>query len=45
VAHQEHPDLILMDLVMPRLDGLQAVRELKRAADTRDIPVIMVTTL
>ncbi len=44
VAHSEHPDLILMDLVMPGLDGLAAVRELKKAEDTREIPVIMVTT-
>lgn len=44
MAHERHPDLILMDLVMPVLDGLGAVRALKKAADTRGIPVIMVTT-
>jgi CheY-like chemotaxis protein len=44
LAHTQHPDLILMDLVMPRLDGLSAVRALKRRDDTRHIPVIMVTT-
>jgi CheY-like chemotaxis protein len=44
LARERRPDLILMDLIMPRLDGLNAVRELKRTLDTRDIPVIMVTT-
>lgn len=38
------PDLILMDVVMPGLNGFQATRQLSRDADTADIPVIMVTT-
>lgn len=40
----EKPDLILMDLVMPRLDGLEACRQIRKTDSTRDIPVIMVTT-
>ena len=43
-AVAEHPDLILMDLVMPKMSGLEAVRELRRRESTRNIPVIMVTT-
>jgi CheY-like chemotaxis protein len=43
-AEQEHPDLILMDVVMPRMTGFEALRELRRRKETRDIPVIMVTT-
>jgi DNA-binding response OmpR family regulator len=43
-AAAEHPDAILMDVVMPHMNGFDAVRELRRREDTRSIPVIMVTT-
>lgn len=43
-ATAERPDLILMDVVMPRMDGFEAVRLLRQQDDTRAIPVIMVTT-
>jgi DNA-binding response OmpR family regulator len=43
-ARAEHPDLILMDVVMPRMDGFEAVRQLRKEDATREIPVIMVTT-
>jgi twitching motility two-component system response regulator PilH len=38
------PDLILMDVVMPGVNGFQATRELARAEETAGIPIIMVTT-
>lgn len=38
------PDLVLMDVVMPGLNGFQATRQLGKAEETKDIPVIMVTT-
>ena len=44
VASAEHPDLILMDVIMPRKTGFEACRELKRREDTKGIPVILVTT-
>ena len=44
VATAERPDLILMDVVMPRMTGFQACRELKQREDTKRIPVILVTT-
>jgi CheY-like chemotaxis protein len=43
-ARDERPDLILMDLVMPRMNGLEAVRALHGSEATSSIPVIMVTT-
>ena len=43
VARREHPDLILMDVVMPGLNGFQATRELTSDPDTASIPVIIVT--
>jgi DNA-binding response OmpR family regulator len=44
VAAAERPDLILMDVVMPRKTGFEACRELKQREDTKSIPVILVTT-
>ena len=44
VARSELPQLILMDVVMPGLNGFQATRQLTRAAETADIPVVIVTT-
>ena len=40
MAHSEQPDLIIMDLVLPEMDGFEATRELRLSADTRDIPII-----
>ena len=40
MAASEGPDLILMDLEMPVIDGWEATRRLKSKAETRDIPVI-----
>ena len=43
-ARELRPDLILMDIVMPGINGFQATRELASDPDTRSIPVIMVTS-
>ena len=43
MALSERPDMILMDLSLPVLDGWQATREIKAAADTKHIPVIALT--
>lgn len=43
-AASEQPDLILMDVVMPGLNGFQATRKIARNPATADIPVIFVTT-
>ncbi len=44
VAKRELPDLILMDVVMPNLNGFQATRSITREPSTKHIPVILVTT-
>lgn len=41
----EQPDLIILDVMMPRMSGFQVCRELKGAPATRDIPIVMVTAL
>ena len=42
-ARQEHPDLILMDISIPKIDGWEATRRLKADEATRDIPIIALT--
>ena len=44
VAKRELPDLILMDVVMPNLNGFQATRSIAREPTTKHIPIILVTT-
>jgi len=43
-AHQDKPDLILMDIMMPRMTGLEACRVIKQDKETSNIPVILLTT-
>ena len=43
-AREQQPDLILMDIIMPDINGFQATRELSKDAATKDIPIIVVTT-
>ena len=43
VSHRAQPDLILLDVMMPGLDGFETCRRLKGRAETRDIPVIFIT--
>lgn len=44
MCRQEKPDVVLMDVVMPGLNGFQATRQLAKGDDTKNIPVIIVTT-
>jgi len=43
-AVAERPDLILLDVIMPRMDGFEVCRRLRERDETRAVPVIMVTT-
>lgn len=38
------PDLILMDVVMPKMNGFEAVKRLRENAQTRSVPIVMVTS-
>jgi twitching motility two-component system response regulator PilH len=44
LARQEKPDAVLMDIVMPGLNGFQATRQLTKDPETASIPVIIITT-
>ena len=42
-SRQIHPDLILMDMALPIMDGISATREIRKLDETRDIPIIAIT--
>ena len=43
IAEQEQPDAILLDAMMPELDGIQTIAELQNNPKTKDIPTIFIT--
>ncbi|OVE77912.1 hypothetical protein BVX98_01555 [bacterium F11] len=43
VAEKEVPDLILLDINMPKMDGYDVIRELRKNKTTRNIPILMLT--
>ena len=43
MVREMHPDLVLLDLMMPEMDGWEVYQQMKADASTRDIPVIVVT--
>jgi diguanylate cyclase (GGDEF)-like protein len=45
IARTQHPDLILLDAIMPDKDGYAVCKELRESSETRDIPVIFITAL
>lgn len=44
-AEAHHPDVILLDVIMPVMDGFEVLQKLKTGTTTKDIPVIMLTNL
>jgi len=43
-ALETKPDLILMDVVMPKMNGFEAVKWLRQREETKSVPIVMVTT-
>jgi len=44
LAKTEKPDIIFMDIIMPDMDGYEATRRLNNDAETRDIPIVFVSS-
>ena len=44
-AVSQSPDLVLLDMIMPEIDGLEVCRQLKANESTKDIPIIFVTSM
>lgn len=44
-AKKDKPDLILLDLMMPKMNGVETLEELKKDSDTKNIPVVILTNL
>ena len=42
-AHQEHPDLILLDIYMPGLNGHEVARRLREMDDTKNTPILVIS--
>jgi two-component system, OmpR family, alkaline phosphatase synthesis response regulator PhoP len=45
VARSEKPDLIYLDIIMPKMNGLDVLKKLKESDETKEIPVILLTNL
>ncbi len=43
VAHEVHPDLVIMDIRMPGINGIEACRQMKQDVETKSIPVLFLT--
>ncbi len=45
LARERHPDLILMDIMMPEVDGFEATRRIRDFPETRHVPIITLTAM
>ena len=45
LAKKEKPDIVMLDIILPQLDGFSVLEQIKQDKNTKDIPVIMLTNL
>lgn len=45
LVEDEKPDLVLLDLILPKMDGFEVLERLKKDPQTRDIPIVILTNL
>ena len=45
LAKQKHPDVVLLDIILPKKDGFEILKELKEDEETRDLSVVLTTNL
>jgi len=45
MAKKENPDLLLLDIILPRKDGFEVIKELKADEKTKNIPIVLLTNL
>jgi len=45
ISRKQKPDLILMDVIMPKMDGIEAIEKLQEDENTRDIPIVILSAL
>ena len=45
LAKEKKPDLVLLDIVLPKIDGLEVLRKLKKDGETAYIPIVLLTNL
>ncbi len=43
MATEQHPDLVILDIMMPRMDGYQTCEKIKNQEETKDIPVVFLS--
>ena len=45
LAREQHPDLILLDMILPKMSGPEVLRQLKKNSETAEIPVVVLSSL